>query len=300
MTTRTKRSTDPSKISHEVHGLRWLAAAREDMGEDAARVVTVLDSGDTWLTEEELPSTRPTTTAADDFGRALAVTHASGASHWGAPPPRHIGDGWMGQAPLSLPSDPHASPASWGEFYAKERLSPYLESPTFTAEEIRDILRLGDVLASGIYDHPQPALVEQRIAQSVRTNPPPSTSSQPSSSSAKTSAVDSPAASNSCDIRVARTHGDLWSGNIMWTPLGGVLIDPAAQGGHAEEDLAALTVFGCPFVDRIYAAYSEVSPLADGWQDRIALHRLHILMVHCFLFGRAYVPETLAIVRRFM
>ena len=40
----------------------------------------------------------------------------------------------------------------------------------------------------------------------------------------------------------ARIHGDLWSGNVMWTADSGqseaVLIDPAAHGGHREEDLA--------------------------------------------------------------
>ena len=52
------------------------------------------------------------------------------------------------------------------------------------------------------------------------------------------------------NIGAARTHGDLWSGNVMWTPEGAVLIDPAAQGGHAEEDLAALAVFGCPHYEQ--------------------------------------------------
>ena len=98
---------------------------------------------------------------------------------------------------------------------------------------------------------------------------------------------------------VARTHGDLWSGNVMWTPDGAVLIDPAAQGGHAEEDLAALAVFGCPHLERITAAYHEASPLADGWRGRTGLHQMHIIMVHCFLFGRSYVPEATAIARRY-
>jgi len=44
----------------------------------------------------------------------------------------------------------------------------------------------------------------------------------------------------------ARLHGDLWSGNVMWTPDGAVLIDPAAHGGHRETDLAMLALFGCP------------------------------------------------------
>ena len=47
----------------------------------------------------------------------------------------------------------------------------------------------------------------------------------------------------------ARLHGDLWSGNVMWTPDGAVLIDPAAHGGHRETDLAMLALFGCPHFD---------------------------------------------------
>ena len=101
------------------------------------------------------------------------------------------------------------------------------------------------------------------------------------------------------NIGAARTHGDLWSGNVMWTPGGAVLIDPAAQGGHAEEDLAALAVFGCPHYERILAAYNEASPLEDGWRERVALHQMHIIMIHCAVFGRSYVPEAVAIARRY-
>ena len=38
----------------------------------------------------------------------------------------------------------------------------------------------------------------------------------------------------------ARLHGDLWSGNVLWTADEAVLIDPAAHGGHREADLAML------------------------------------------------------------
>lgn len=85
----------------------------------------------------------------------------------------------------------------------------------------------------------------------------------------------------------------------MWTPEGAVLIDPAAQGGHAEEDLAALAVFGCPHYERILAAYNEASPLEDGWRERTALHQAHIIMIHCAVFGRSYVPDAVAIARRY-
>ncbi|WP_009956891.1 fructosamine kinase family protein, partial [Mycobacterium intracellulare] len=72
----------------------------------------------------------------------------------------------------------------------------------------------------------------------------------------------------------ARLHGDLWSGNVMWTPAGVVLIDPAAHGGHRETDLAMLALFGCPHLDAVIDGYRRVRPLRPGWRDRVGLHQL--------------------------
>ncbi|MDT0440742.1 fructosamine kinase family protein, partial [Streptomyces doudnae] len=72
----------------------------------------------------------------------------------------------------------------------------------------------------------------------------------------------------------ARLHGDLWSGNVMWTGDGAVLIDPAAHGGHRETDLAMLALFGFPFMDEVLAGYQTVRRLRDGWADRFDLHQL--------------------------
>ncbi len=85
----------------------------------------------------------------------------------------------------------------------------------------------------------------------------------------------------------ARLHGDLWSGNLVWGLGARVwLIDPAAHGGHRESDLAMLSLFGCPQLPRVLDAYREESPLADGWEDRVALHQLFPLLVHACHFGR--------------
>lgn len=85
----------------------------------------------------------------------------------------------------------------------------------------------------------------------------------------------------------ARLHGDLWSGNLVWGLGARVwLIDPAAHGGHRESDLAMLALFGCPQLPRVLDAYREVAPLADGWEDRVALHQLFPLLVHACHFGR--------------
>ena len=151
-------------------------------------------------------------------------------------------------------------PQPWGRFYAEQRIRPYL-SNVFTAAEAEVIETLCARLEDGSLNHPQPALVQDQ------------------------------------GVGAARIHGDLWSGNVMWTPRGGVLIDPAAQGGHAEEDLATLHTFGAPFLEEIIAGYQEVSPLAAGWRDRVGLHQMHILMVHSHLFGRSYVPRTIAVAK---
>ena len=77
----------------------------------------------------------------------------------------------------------------------------------------------------------------------------------------------------------ARLHGDLWAGNRV-VGEGGVswLLDPAAHGGHREFDLAMMRLFG-GFGDACFAAYEEVTPIADGWRERVPLHQLAPLVV---------------------
>ncbi len=86
----------------------------------------------------------------------------------------------------------------------------------------------------------------------------------------------------------ARLHGDLWSGNVVWTADQATLIDPAAHGGHRETDLAMLALFGLPHLQRLLDAYQEESPLAAGWEERQPLHQLFPLLVHAAMFGGAY------------
>ncbi|WP_407317971.1 fructosamine kinase family protein [Isoptericola halotolerans] len=100
----------------------------------------------------------------------------------------------------------------------------------------------------------------------------------------------------------ARLHGDLWSGNVLWTTADGAdetdeadeaaLIDPAAHGGHRETDLAMLAMFGAPHLEEILAAYADAHPLAPGWRERVRLHQLYPLAVHAVLFGGGYISST--------
>ena len=90
----------------------------------------------------------------------------------------------------------------------------------------------------------------------------------------------------------ARLHGDLWGGNVMWTPDGVVQIVPAAHGGHRESDLAMLALFGCPHYDAIVDGYQRVRPLQPGWRSRIGLHQLFALLAHVVLFGGGHAQRT--------
>jgi fructosamine-3-kinase len=97
----------------------------------------------------------------------------------------------------------------------------------------------------------------------------------------------------------ARLHGDLWSGNVH-ADLDGRpwLIDPSAYGGHREVDLAMLRLFGSPS-ERVFAAYEEVAPLAEGWRERVELWQLLPLLVHAVLFGGSYPDAAERVAARY-
>lgn len=272
MSVHTKRGPRRA-IAHERCGLAALAKAAHDAGAPVARVSSS-DAGS--LSTYTLRPAPASAGAAREFGARLARTHAysEGPRVFGQAPDGFSDSvGAMGMAPLPLVAA--GSPARrFGEFYAADRLLPYvgdaLANGSFTPADAALMERLAERLRDGLFDSPQPAL--------VRTD-------------------------------AALLHGDLWSGNLLWSQpdspmegtgatggdgVVGVLIDPACQGGHAESDLAQLTVFGAPFVEDIYAGYNETSPLAEGWQERVGLHRLHMLIIHAALFDGGYGRETVA------
>lgn len=90
----------------------------------------------------------------------------------------------------------------------------------------------------------------------------------------------------------ARLHGDLWGGNAMTDEHGApCLVDPAAYAGHREIDLAMMRLFG-GFSRRVFAAYDEAWPLAEGHARRVPLWQLTPLLVHVLLFGGGYVSQV--------
>ena len=252
----------------EAAALRWLSEAESSGGLHAARVVSVRARE---LVEERVQMCAPTRDAAERIGRALAATHAAGAPWWGAPPA-----GWEGSYRIDWSLTPTvgevAAPATWGAFYAEHRVMAYVRALVdcgdFSPREAAVFEKVAQRLCDGAWDAPQPLLVRE----------------------------------SGCTV--ARLHGDLWAGNLLWdadasNPTGGVLIDPMAHGGHAETDLAMLALFGCPYLQVMLAAYDEVSPLSDGWHERVELHQLAPMLLHCVLFGGGFLGEALSMARRY-
>jgi len=264
-----KRGTpETSSLEGEAAALRWLSEAEPAGG---MPTVEVLSASSVELVEKRVSSGAPSAAAAERVGAALAITHAAGAPWWGAPP-----TGWEGAYRIRRSLTPTVAecdaPDAWGAFFAEWRVMSYTrqarDAGAITREEVSLVERLATRLENGEFNVPQPGLVA------------------------------------SAGNQVARIHGDLWSGNLLWTSdsgnhVGATLIDPMAHGGHAETDLAMLALFGCPFLDRIISVYNEVSPLADGWRERVRLHQLAPLLHHCALFGRSYASETMAVVRAY-
>lgn len=92
--------------------------------------------------------------------------------------------------------------------------------------------------------------------------------------------------------RAARLHGDLWSGNASIDAAGRpVIFDPAVFAGHREIDLAMMQLFG-GFSARVFAAYDEVWPRAEGHERRVLLYQLLPLLAHVVLFGESYVGNV--------
>jgi fructosamine-3-kinase len=90
----------------------------------------------------------------------------------------------------------------------------------------------------------------------------------------------------------ARLHGDLWGGNLLVDDQGApCLIDPAVYGGHREVDLAMMRLFG-GFGARVFEAYDEAWPLAEGHEGRVPLYQLYFLFVHLNLFGGSYLASV--------
>ncbi|WP_277811098.1 fructosamine kinase family protein [Chromohalobacter canadensis] len=88
------------------------------------------------------------------------------------------------------------------------------------------------------------------------------------------------------DVPPSLVHGDLWSGNVLTTPEGPAIIDPAVYYHYPEVDLAMLTLFGAPGEAFFEAYWDGARP--EDWERRETLFQLYPLLNHLLLFGGAY------------
>ncbi|MFY0989951.1 fructosamine kinase family protein [Halomonas sp. C05BenzN] len=88
------------------------------------------------------------------------------------------------------------------------------------------------------------------------------------------------------DAPASLIHGDLWSGNVLFTPRGPAIIDPAVYRHYPEVDLAMLTLFGSPGAAFFEAYWDGCVP--SDWPRREALFQLYPLLNHLLLFGGGY------------
>ena len=97
----------------------------------------------------------------------------------------------------------------------------------------------------------------------------------------------------------ALLHGDLWSGNYMFTKDGNASIyDPAVYYGHREMDLAMTRLFG-GFSANFYDGYKEEFPVEGGFDSRVNVCNLYPILVHANLFGGSYCRQAENIINRY-
>lgn len=94
-------------------------------------------------------------------------------------------------------------------------------------------------------------------------------------------------------------HGDLWSGNYMYTENGPALIDPATYYADREMEFSIMTMFG-GFSPKVWNAYNEEFPIEQGWQERNKIYQLYHILNHYYLFGGSYRMQAISIAERFV
>jgi protein-ribulosamine 3-kinase len=99
----------------------------------------------------------------------------------------------------------------------------------------------------------------------------------------------------------ALLHGDLWSGNVIPTPIGSEtrisLIDPAVYVGDGWADIAMFRLFGSP-PHAFERAYAEINADHDQLSTRILVYQLYHMLNHLNLFGTSYLGSVLRICDR--
>ena len=83
-------------------------------------------------------------------------------------------------------------------------------------------------------------------------------------------------------------HGDLWSGNVIFTEDDFYFIDPALYWGDPQTDLAMMSLFG-GFDQVTFDEYHKVHPKRPHHNKRQCLYQLYHQLNHLNIFGKSYL-----------
>ncbi len=269
---KTRPDAAPDEYAAEARSLQWLAEPGALRTPQAWEVVAE------YLVLEWVPPGRLSAAGAEELGRGLALTHTAGAPAFGGPDlgapgpnhPKRDDPSQRNDEQVVAPGGESPRAAAFGSLQLPNNPAP--DWPTFYAERrLRPLTRIAR--ERGALSESGARAVEavcERLPELAGPAEPP-----------------------------ARLHGDLWAGNVMADAEGRPwLVDPSAYGGHREVDLAMLRLFGAPS-ERVFAAYAETAPLAEGWEQRVELWQLLPLLVHAVLFGGSYVGAVERTARRY-
>jgi len=146
---KTRASAPSGFFEAEAAGLRWLAEG------NGARVATVVAVQPGRIELERVMEYPPRADHAIAFGVALARTHRAGAAAFGAAPDSWSGPLYIGKRPL--PSTPTVC---WGEFYAQQRVMPYLatavDAGNLTARGAQTVEQACALIGTGRFDGDEP------------------------------------------------------------------------------------------------------------------------------------------------
>lgn len=92
-------------------------------------------------------------------------------------------------------------------------------------------------------------------------------------------------------------HGDLWSGNILYSDQYAYLIDPSFAYSHPVQDFAMLELFGSPLN---FSDYQEIANYCNFkiLPEMIEFFQIYPLLVHVNIFGHSYKRGILNFIQR--
>lgn len=88
-------------------------------------------------------------------------------------------------------------------------------------------------------------------------------------------------------------HGDLWSGNVLFSKTDVYLIDPAVYYADREVDIAMTELFG-GFNNSFYETYNSCLPLSKSYNTKKIIYNLYHYLNHYNLFGTSYLNSCLS------